>query len=278
MGQGMSISHTDGGNRLLRIRRLLTTAALAFAVLAPLLVLLGLVGMRFGVIGWRLGLAPIHSLLGRQSLSSFLALLGALLGVLALLLALAVPPRKGFVPALAAIALGAVTYAGFASFWGRVQANPPVHDVATDWREPILFSPQLMAARGADANPVDMAPAVPEGPRGKGFMGRPVPEVNAATCPAATPLTLTVPPAEAYVKVKAEVSREGLTVVTDNPAAGLLEATATDAWGLKDDMAARLRPAGAGTRVDLRSISRYGLNDLGRNCHRITELRKKLGG
>jgi fatty-acyl-CoA synthase len=263
-------------NRLIRIRRLIITAALAFTILAPLLVVLGLVATRFGWVGWRLGLAPIQALLGRQSISSFLAMVGGVLGLIALLLAVLVPPRKGYVPALAAIALAAVTYAGFAQFWGRVRSNPPIHDVATDWREPILFSPQLMAQRGADANPVETAPSVPEGPRGSGFLGRPVPEVNAMTCPAATPLTLTVPPAQAYVKVKAEVSHEGLRIVTDDPARGVLEATATDFWGLKDDLAVRLRPAGAGTRVDMRSLSRHGLNDLGRNCQRITRLRKAL--
>ena len=108
-------------------------------------------------------------------------------------------------------------------------------------------------------------------------MGRPVAEVNAMTCPAATPLTVMLAPARAYVKAKAAVSREGARIVTDAPAAGILEASVADFWsGLKDDLAVRVRAAGAGTQIDLRSSSRYGLNDLGANCRRITRLREVL--
>ena len=264
--------------RLARIRRLLTTAAVTFAVLGPVLVLLGLFATKFGWVGWSLGLAPIRSVLGQQSIASFLAMLGAILGLIALGLALLVPPRRGYVAALVAIVLGGVTYGAFAHFWSRVRSHPPIHDVATDWKQPILFSPQLMAARGSDANPVETAPVVAsDGPRGSGYLGRPVAEVNAMTCPGATPATLTLPPARAYVRAKAEVSREGLKIVTDNPAQGLLEATASDFWGLKDDLAVRITPAGAGSRVDFRAVSRHGANDLGRSCRLITRLRSAIG-
>ena len=32
---------------------------------------------------------------------------------------------------------------------------PLIHDVATDWSEPLMFSPAVLKARGPDANPVD---------------------------------------------------------------------------------------------------------------------------
>jgi fatty-acyl-CoA synthase len=108
-------------------------------------------------------------------------------------------------------------------------------------------------------------------------MGRPVAEVNAMTCPAATPVTLTLAPAQAYVRAKAAVAGEGLHIVTHDPADGVLEATASEFWsGLKHDLAVRVRPAGAGSRIDMRAVSRFGLNDLGAECRLITRLRSAL--
>ena len=52
-----------------------------------------------------------------------------------------------------------------------------------------------------------------------------------------------------------------------------LEAVATEPWlGLKDDLAVRVRPTAQGSRVDFRSISRFGQSDIGDNCDRVTRL------
>jgi fatty-acyl-CoA synthase len=68
-----------------------------------------------------------------------------------------------------------------------------------------------------------------------------------------------------------------LTVAAEAP--GRIEATATSFWyGFKDDVLVRIRPEGGGSRVDLRSVSRVGLSDLGANCERITELVEALQG
>jgi uncharacterized protein (DUF1499 family) len=41
-------------------------------------------------------------------------------------------------------------------------------------------------------------------------------------------------------------------------------------------VAVRVKPDPAGTRLDMRSISRVGLSDLGANCRRITSLAQTL--
>jgi hypothetical protein len=41
-------------------------------------------------------------------------------------------------------------------------------------------------------------------------------------------------------------------------------------------MVIRLTPWGAGTRIDVRSVSRSGLNDVGRNADRIRKFLKEL--
>jgi uncharacterized protein (DUF1499 family) len=53
-------------------------------------------------------------------------------------------------------------------------------------------------------------------------------------------------------------------------AAGRIEATATTAWfGFKDDVVVRVTAEGSGSRVDVRSVSRVGLSDVGTNASRI---------
>ena len=60
-------------------------------------------------------------------------------------------------------------------------------------------------------------------------------------------------------------------------ATGRIEATATTAWfGFRDDVVIRVAPRGAGSRVDLRSLSRIGRGDLGANARRIREFSARL--
>ena len=56
-----------------------------------------------------------------------------------------------------------------------------------------------------------------------------------------------------------------------------IEATATSGWfGFKDDIAIRIRPVEGATRVDMRSISRVGLSDLGANSKRVSRFMFEL--
>ena len=62
----------------------------------------------------------------------------------------------------------------------------------------------------------------------------------------------------------------GWALVAADSAQGRLEATATTRWfGFKDDVVVRVRPDGAGSRVDVRSVSRVGGSDVGTNAARI---------
>ena len=51
---------------------------------------------------------------------------------------------------------------------------------------------------------------------------------------------------------------------------GKIEATASSRWfGFKDDVAIRIRTIEGNTVIDIRSISRVGLSDLGANAARV---------
>ena len=64
----------------------------------------------------------------------------------------------------------------------------------------------------------------------------------------------------------------GWQIIDDNKAAGRIEATATTFWfGFMDDIVIRIRADGSGSRVDVRSESRVGVSDLGKNAERIAK-------
>jgi fatty-acyl-CoA synthase len=206
-----------------------------------------------------------------------LALIAVILGGLAFLAAIIVPPRRDRISSLLAVALGA----GVMAVSGQVRtvavANPPIHDVATDWTDPLLFGPKVFAARGEFSNSVEADPKVQPQPQAPNLTGTRVAEVNARTCPGAVPVILTGSVADAYAKARAALVRERATLVTDNPAGGRLEALAiTRFLKLPSDVLIRVKPEGAGARVDIRSSSRTGVADLGENCRRVTRLRTAL--
>ncbi|HEX2482883.1 MAG TPA: DUF1499 domain-containing protein, partial [Methylomirabilota bacterium] len=66
-------------------------------------------------------------------------------------------------------------------------------------------------------------------------------------------------------------------IVEAVPAEGRLEATATTTWfGFKDDVVVRVRAREGGSRVDVRSLSRVGVGDLGANAARVRAFLERL--
>lgn len=257
--------------RFRRIRQGVVIAAVVLAVMAPTAVLLGALGARAGWFGLHTGFDWLA-----VRVAPALAVVGLALGLLGLLAALA-PPRRGAVASLVAIAVAASTFGVLAQWRARMAQTPPVHDVSTDWTRTQFFSAKLVKARGAQANPIETNPVVPRSPAYGALAGQYVGVVNARTCPAATPIILALPPAQAYARAKAAVLQARLALVTDAPEDGALEATHTSRlFGFKDDIALSLHPVGAGTRIDMRAASRTGQSDFGRDCRLVTRLRAAL--
>lgn len=242
--------------------------ALAPAILAgggALGVKLGLIGLPLGYTAMTLDWAPKLAFVSVAT-----SLLGLVIGLVG-----------GFARLWKAAALALViTAATFAVMYGAkalVGQSPPIHDVSTDWKTPLAFSDAAMAARGGSAEQVDDDPSLPVG--SAAYAGRRLAEINAETCPAARPLVSARAPGDAYEAVKAAVMASGMTLVTDDPVDGRLEATARSFWyGLTDDLIVRVRPDAEGSRLDMRSIGRDAGPDQGRNCARIGELIKAVRG
>ena len=203
-----------------------------------------------------------------------LALVAAILGVLALLAALLVKPRRDFIASLLALAMAGGVLAVSERVRTRELSNPPIHDVATDWTMPLMFSPSFAASGTEGANPIQPDPKVQAQPQDPNLTGTRVAEVNARTCHGAAPLVLTTSTQAAYAKARAALVRDGEMLATEDPDVGRLEAVATTKWlKLVSDVVVRIKPEGSGARIDVRSISRTGIRDLGENCRRVTRLR-----
>ncbi len=237
------------------------------AALAPAILVAG------GALGVKLGFLDLP--LGYTAMTLDWAPKAAFVSVATSLLALVIALVGGFSKlgkgALLALALTAASFAAMFGAKALSGQSPPIHDVATDWKTPLAFSDAALAARGGSAQIVDDDPSLPVG--SAAYAGRSIADVNAETCPAARPLVSPRTPGDAYEAVKAAVMAAGLTLVTDDPVDGRLEATGSSFWyGLTDDLVVRVRPDAQGSRVDMRSIGRDAGPDQGRNCARIGDL------
>jgi len=62
----------------------------------------------------------------------------------------------------------------------------------------------------------------------------------------------------------------GWELVNSDASQGIVEATETTTWfGFKDDIVVRIKDEGSQRFVDIRSKSRIGRSDLGKNAERI---------
>lgn len=261
-----------------KIRDLIVRAALMLALLLPIYFLVAALGTKFGLIDWKIGFGVMVFRLGSKVVLTILGL-----GLLALLLALLVRPRRGWKSALVAILIPAVFVATSASMMAKSKDVPPIHDVATNPQDPPTFSKSILDARAEmDANPIEpMTVPLREMPKYKPMASSPrlaksidksVGELGLAANPTVRPLTLAASPAQAFDRALATAKKQGWAVVRQDRSTGAIEATAETFWfGFKDDVAIRIRPAGGGSVVDVRSTSRVGLGDIGANGKRVAK-------
>jgi len=152
------------------------------------------------------------------------------------------------------------------------QAYPPIHDVTTDLHD----SPEFVAIPPRVDDPLRV-PARTEELEALAPQKRWAVYHEQAYGDLST-LELSLDPAEALDAAESVARDMGWEIVAIASAAGRLEATATTTWfGFKDDVVVRVRPGvGEGSRVDVRSVSRIGVSDLGANAKRIREFLERL--
>ena len=158
---------------------------------------------------------------------------------------------------LAIIVIGAVAVA-LPLRVKRRAAKMPFNDVSTDTTTAPAFD-ALLALRRSEL------------PGATGAYDRArLAALQQRTYPDLAPLHMAALRNDAFARALAAAKAMGWTVVADDMARGRIEATDRTRWfGFVDDIVVRLVAEDAGTRVDVRSASRVGISDLGKNAARI---------
>jgi hypothetical protein len=213
-------------------------------------------------------------------------LAGALaLAVLAMLLAFSAgifiwrDGLRGLRQAVAAvlIALALLAYPGYLAV--QSYQLPAIYDVTTDPIDPPLFD-RIARLRPRDANPI-------------AYQGLYAAELQHVAYPDIQPEDTSASPQQAFdVAMKVITKRRWRVVnalpprdaggerLSDSQALrgapsrdGIIEAVARSLiLGFPEDVVVRIRPTSDGTRIDVRSASRYGHSDFGSNAMRVRDL------
>jgi uncharacterized protein (DUF1499 family) len=249
-----------------KMRGLTLKVAVSLAVLTPAFMAVSALGVKFGLWDWRFGFGTLVRGYGPK-----LILLTLVVSVLALILALAVKPRKMALVALLALAVP-VAAMGIGKNVGKKAGSLPfIHDITTDTQDPPVFSQIIIDQRGADSNSLEYAGAVD--PRSK----KPVSEAQHEAYPDIQTVEMALAPDAAFDKAEAVLKSLGMKVASADKSTGVLEATASSFWfGFKDDVVVRIRATDGGSRVDIRSVSRVGGSDIGANAARVRAIMGKL--
>ena len=152
------------------------------------------------------------------------------------------------------------------SMMSKASTVPPIHDITTDVTNPPAFVAVAPLREGAP-NPITY-----EGGEVTKQQLEAYPEIKTQLIPQNLETVLSA--AEKAIVALGWERAQGALPNT-------LEATDTTLWfGFKDDVVIRLTPKNNNTLVDMRSKSRVGKSDLGKNAQRINaffdELRKQL--
>src|SRR6056297_151887 len=245
-GHGTIVRHTATGTNRMKISRL----ALILSIIALVLLLIGGPGYRMGL--WGLG----FGLLDTMRYALFAGAAGALLAIVFLVI-----PRTRAgqaVPLVAALVLGLCVAAVPVYVRSTAESLPFIHDITTDTTNPPEF--------------VDVRPLRQDAPNPPEYAGEEVAAQQREGYPDLEPLETEMDP-EALVKLAEDTAREqGWEIVSAVTADGRIEATDTTLWyGFKDDIVIRVRATEDGSILDVRSKSRVGGSDLGKNAARIRE-------
>ena len=166
----------------------------------------------------------------------------------------------------------------------RAYDAPPIHDISTDIEYAPPFEALLPLRKGSPNGPEY------DGPKKVVLDGKitTVAELQKKAYPDIKPHAALVytknlpkdatPMSYWFWRAFERAKRMGWDIVAFDPKTGRIEATDTTFWfGFTDDIVVRVQQAGAiGAKVDIRSKSRVGTSDYGRNAQRVTDYLKSL--
>jgi uncharacterized protein (DUF1499 family) len=215
-------------------------------------------GTRWGIWDFRTGLTIFRW-------SAYGGIGAAVISALAILSLVRLVSWRSFLWALIGLIIGAGLVTVSWNWEQTAGSVPRIHDITTDTTTPPEFV-AIARLREKNWNPLQ-------------YGGPAVAEQQHEAYPDIVPLILPVPPGEAFDRALSVAKNMGWTIVDANKAGGRIEAVATTFWfGFKDDIVIRIELSGTGSRVDIRSVSRVGVSDLGTNAKRTREFLRQMKG
>jgi uncharacterized protein (DUF1499 family) len=172
---------------------------------------------------------------------------------------------RGMSRILLALLIDAVVLAYPAYLAVQYRKLPPIHDITTNPIDPPRFEALAPLRTGDGTNP-----AVYAGLYSAEQQRRAYPDIET--------VELDVPAQRAFDIAKRIVAKRKWLVIDEREPQpprrlGRIEAVArTPIMGFREDVSIRVTPDGDGSRVDIRSASRYFESDLGSNAARISKL------
>ncbi|MDQ4087562.1 MAG: DUF1499 domain-containing protein [Pseudomonadota bacterium] len=161
--------------------------------------------------------------------------------------------------------------AGFVAFIGNqvriVRSVPAIHDISTNLEDLPQFFRLTVRSDNLDTIPDLGRPelaALPPLERWKAIHRESYGDIATIRVPWSV--------AETVERARALAEERGWEIAAVDPQRGILEATETSRFfRFKDDVVVRVRPDsdGSGAMVDMRSISRVGVSDVGVNARRV---------
>lgn len=157
---------------------------------------------------------------------------------------------------IVAVVLSAIAIAMPLSMMNKGKNVPPIHDISTNMISPPEFV--AIAPLRADApNPVEYA-------------GAEAAKQQRDAYPDLQTLTYTQSKSELVKATEQAINNLGWDLVNSDVDKGIVEATDSTMWfGFKDDVVVRVTDNGSERLLDIRSKSRVGGSDLGKNAERI---------
>lgn len=231
------------------------------AVFSVVATLASILVVRFGFLDFKPALATFFGALALAGLSIILCF--------AAFASIWQTGARGMTRILLALLLNALILAYPAYLFYKYKTLPPIHDITTDPIDPPRFD--ALARLRND-----------EGMNSPVYPGLYSAEQQRAAYPDIEPISLDVSPQKAYDVALQMVTRRKWLIIDERPPMppqriGRIEAVArTPVMGFREDVSIRIVPYEDGSRVDMRSSSRYFEHDFGSNAARITKFTDDL--
>lgn len=230
-----------------------------WVVLNLILAILVILAFPVAAIGTRWGLWSYGSAFLALRVEFFLGIIVVLLSVILLVSQFISGNKLYLATVILSLVFALVAISPLIYQYIQVNKLPKIHDITTDVDNPPQFQAAL-AIRPAGSNSVV-------------YQGAEIASEQQAAYPDIKPIFIELNPQQAFAIAEKVVRQLKWDITMVNENSGVIEASQTSSWfGFTDDVVIRVESQDqGGSRVDIRSVSRVGVSDIGANAARINK-------